>query len=406
MHVYMGIDWSTKKHDIVLLNEAGAIIARLTIPHQVEGFEQIETTRQQLGVRPTDCLVGMETAHNILIDYLWGHGYEQLFVIPPSVVNSSRGRYGSSGARSDQKDAQLLADILRTDRARLQPWRPDSLLTRQIRAKASLIHHLTKSVIRTSQRLRAVLIRYYPAALELFGGLTAQITLAFLLEYPTPQAAAELSYQAFTDFMTGRRYPYCKWPKQFVRLQRPQPQASRDTVQVFQTEMLLLAAQLLDLVRTNNAQKRELTHLFNQHPDNEIFASLPGAGALLAPSLLAKFGDDRERFPQPSSLQALAGTCPVTDASGKRRRVYFRRACDKEFRHIAQQWARSSLAKSVWANAYWLHVRPRVGYDNDAYRRLANRWLAIAWKLWQTRQPYDEAYHLQQRALRSKPQLS
>jgi hypothetical protein len=28
----MGIDWSAKKHDIVLLNEAGAIIARLTIP--------------------------------------------------------------------------------------------------------------------------------------------------------------------------------------------------------------------------------------------------------------------------------------------------------------------------------------------------------------------------------------
>jgi hypothetical protein len=44
-----------------------------------------------------------------------------------------------------------------------------------------------------------------------------------------------------------------------------------------------------------------------------------------------------------------------------------------------------------------------VGHDNDAYRRLANRWLAIAWKLWQTKQPYDEAYHLQQRLQRSKP---
>ncbi|MFQ6101903.1 MAG: hypothetical protein ACE5OS_11815 [Anaerolineae bacterium] len=34
---------------------------------------------------------------------------------------------------------------------------------------------------------------------------------------------------------------------------------------------------------------------------------------------------------------------------------------------------------------------------------LANRWLAIAWKLWQTRQAYDEAYHLRRCALRSKP---
>ena len=48
MSVYMGIDWSTKKHDIVLLNEAGAIIARQTIPHQVEGFEKLDEMRRQL----------------------------------------------------------------------------------------------------------------------------------------------------------------------------------------------------------------------------------------------------------------------------------------------------------------------------------------------------------------------
>jgi len=41
--------------------------------------------------------------------------------------------------------------------------------------------------------------------------------------------------------------------------------------------------------------------------------------------------------------------------------------------------------------------------DHHAYRCLGNRWLAIAWKLWQTGQTYDETYHLQQRALRSRP---
>jgi len=403
MNVFMGIDWSAKKHDIVILNEAGAIIARDIIPHKACGFQQLDEVRQSLAVSATDCLVGMETAHNILIDYLWGQGYNQVFVIPPTVVKSSRGRYGSSGSRSDQKDAQLLADILRTDRIRLQPWCPDSLLTRQIRAKVSLVHHLTKSVRRATERLRAILVRYFPAALELFGGLQAQITLAFLLEYSTPQAMAALSYEEFVDFTNGRRYPRRWLPKHYARMQRPQPQASLETVQVYQDEMRLLAQQCLDLVRTNRALKRELHQLFSQHPDHEIFASLPGAGQLLAPSLLAKFGDDRERFPEPSSVQALAGTCPVTDASGKRRVVKFRRSCDLEFRQIAQQWARASLGKSVWAQAYWDQVRPRAHHDNDAYRRLANRWLAIAWKLWQSGQPYDEAYHLQQRLQRSKP---
>ena len=101
--------------------------------------------------------------------------------------------------------------------------------------------------------------------------------------------------------------------------------------------MRLLARQLLNLVQTRLAQKRALTQLFKRHPDQEIFTSLPGAGELLAPALLAKFGDDRQRFPNPRSVQALAGTCPVTVASGKRRVVKFRQACDKEFRHTAHQ---------------------------------------------------------------------
>ena len=405
MSVYMGIDWSTKKHDIVLLNEAGAIIARQTIPHQAEGFEKLDKMRRELGVPIGECLIGMETAHNILIDFLWGQGYERVYVIPPSVVRSSRGRYGSSGARSDQRDARLLADILRTDCARLQRWRPDSLLTQQIRAKASLIHHLTQSVQRTRQRLRAILVRYYPGALGMFGSLTAQITLHFLRQYPNPQAVSQLSYGQFKDFARAHGYQRRWWPRQYARMQETYPVASETTVQVYQEEMELLAQQLLELVQTRLTQKRALTQLFKQHPDQAIFASLPGAGEILAPALLAKFGDDRERFPDPQSVQALAGTCPVTAASGKRRVVKFRRACDKEFRHIAHQWARASLGKSVWANAYWEQVRARVGYNNDAYRRLANRWLAIAWRLWKSRQIYDEAYHLQQRAQRSKPQV-
>ena len=373
------------------------------IPHQKSGFRQLDETREALDVPAAECLVGMETAHNVLIDYLWGQGYSQVYVVPPTVVKSSRGRYGNSGAKSDKMDARLLADILRTDRGRLQPWRPDSLLTRQLRAQVSLVGYLTKSIRRTAERLRANLLRYYPGALEIFGGLEAQVTLSFLLEYSTPQAMATMTYEQFLAFIRGRRYPRRAIPGQYAIMQRPYPEASVETVTVYADETTYLAQQLLELVQRKRALKRELDKQFQQHPDAPIFASLPGAGELLAPSLLAKFGDDRERFPTASSVQALAGTCPVTDASGKRRVVKFRHSCDKAFRQIAQQWARSSLRRSAWAPVYWEQVRARVSHDNDAYRRLANRWLAIAWKLWQTRQLYDEGYHLRQRLERSKP---
>jgi hypothetical protein len=99
----------------------------------------------------------------------------------------------------------------------------------------------------------------------------------------------------------------------------------------------------------------------------------------------------------------LAGTCPVTVKSGKKKWVKFRRGCNKEFRRIAQQFAMASKSRSGWAAAYWHEIRPRCHSDSHACRCLANRWLAIIWKLWQTRQAYDEDYHLQQRAQRRRP---
>jgi len=404
MPVYLGIDWSQDKHDAVMLNAAGSRLAQVTFPHSPEGFSRLEATRHVLGVRPQECLVGLETSHNLLVDFLWDREYSQVYVLPPKMVQRSRERYRLSGARSDPSDAFVIADVLRTDRGRLQPWFPDTLLTRQMRAKVSLIDHLTASTVRLSNRLRAVLLRYYPAAVYVFSELTTPLALSFIQTYPTPEAAAGLTFTEFQAFARQHRYPRPRaLVKPFARLQAPHPEANPQTILVYQGEAPLLAELVLSMVSAKKEALRELRGLFQQHPDAAIFSSLPGAGDFLGPALLAKFGDDRKRFPSSASVQALAGTCPVTKSSGKWKRVSFRYACDREFRRIAIQWARCSLRQSVWANAYYDRVRPHCRSRSHAYRCLANRWLAIAWKLWQTGQVYIEEYHLRQRALRSLP---
>jgi transposase len=131
-----------------------------------------------------------------------------VYVIPPSQVNGTRSRYGQSGARTDQSDAYLLADMLRTDRGRWQVWQPDHVLTRQLRSRVSWSMQLARQVVRLSNRLRAVLWRYYPAALAVFGGLDSQISLEFVRLYPTPQAAAELTLAELKAFAQRQRYTH------------------------------------------------------------------------------------------------------------------------------------------------------------------------------------------------------
>lgn len=406
MTIYIGIDWSECKHDVVCLNDAGAIIARQIIAHNPGGFAQLEALCHKLAVKPETCLVGLETAHNLLVDFLWVRGFSQVYIIPPVIVSASRGRYGASLAHDDARDARLLADLLRTDRARLQPWQPDSVLTRQMRAKVGLIQHLTEDKIRVENRLRAVLLRYYPTALDLFGGLSSLTTLSFIVEFNTPEALSRLSYEDFVAFAAQHHYHNRQGLlNSYARLQHLPLVADPDVVLAYQDEAALLAGQLQNTIRAKKQCLKDLQTLFARHPDRDIFASLPGTGDFLAPALLAKFGDDRRRFPSAASLQAVAGTSPVTKASGKSKQVVFRRACDREFRQIAQQWARCSLRDSVWANAYWQQVRPQCRSTHDAYRRLAHRWLAVAWKLWQSSETYSEAYHLEQRRLRNLPRV-
>lgn len=403
MEILIGIDWSEDHHHICIMNTAGAQLFLFKIAHTPKGFARLEAEMEKLGVAPSSCLVALETAHNLLVDFLWAHDYS-VYVIAPSVVSSSRGRFGSSGARTDFSEAILLADLLRTDRARFASWKPDGALVCQMRAKLGLINSLTNSITRYSNRLRAVLLRYYPQPLELFNDLTTQIGLQFLIAYPTPQAAQSLTYEQFSTFCREQGYTHPKRiPERYAHLQRSVPEPDPMMVLAYQEQTPFLAALLWTMVQRKLQAIREVQDLFAAHPDQPIFDSLPGAGDLLAPSLLVKFGDHRQRFPAPADVQALAGTCPVTIWSGKKKIIKFRRACDRDFRRIAQQFAICSVGESAWAAAYLHETLSRGKSKAHAYRCLANRWLAIIWKLWQTRQPYDEAYHLQQRALRRRP---
>jgi transposase len=402
MPIYLGIDWSHTHHDACFLDGQGQVLSRVTVPHSAEGLAALDASREKLGVSRADCRVGLETAYSIVIDFLWACEYPHIFVIPPGAVKGARRRYRQTNAHTDEADAWVIADLLRTDPGQLRPWHPDSELLRQMRAKVSLVLYLTQEITRLGNRLQAVLARYYPAALQVFHDPTSPINLHFLQAFPTPAAATTLTRETFTRFARAHRYRQSDTVLTacFARLQAAYPLASAATVAALHDEASWLARHLLASVEQKHTELRALQALFQQHPDHALFASFPGVGEFLAPALLVKFGDDRERFPDAASVQCLAGTCPVTEASGKRHQVRFRQAGDHEFRQIVQQWAIASLGRSTWAATYWQAVRPRCRSKSHAYRCLANRWLAIAWKCWHSRQPYDEAYHLQNRARR------
>lgn len=403
MKTIIGIDWSEEKHCVHLYNEAGALLARFEIRHSVSGFAQLADRLAKVNPEPANCLIAIETEHNLLVDFLHSRGYT-LYIIAPSVVKHSRGRQGSSGAKDDERDAQLLANILRTERSHFIPWQADGPLVRQMRYLLSWVDDLTELIVAQHNRLRAALLRYYPQPLTAFNSLLTAIALHFLATFPAPDDLQGLTLADFERFCRSNHYFRRDYIHvMFAHLQSPAPSLDVQLVPAYRSQVLFMANHLLSLTQQKKAAIEQVNQLFDQHPDAPIFASIPGAGALLAPKLLVMFGDHRHRYPYRSILPAIAGTSPVTLASGKSRYAKFRHACNRRYRQTVQLLARSSLSDSVWAAAYFNQALQRGMSKSHAFRCLANRWLHIIWSLWQKRQLYDEDYHLQRIAKQRQP---
>jgi len=117
------------------------------------------------------------------------------------------------------------------------------------------------------------------------------------------------------------------------------------------------------------------------HEDHEIFTSLPRAGKRLAPRLLAEIGDDRTRYENASSLQALGGTSPVLFQSGMYRKAHRRLGCIKPLRNALHQFAWQTTHSEPWARAYYQRKRAEGKSHTVALRALANVWVRIVRRL-------------------------
>ncbi len=243
------------------------------------------------------------------------------------------------------------------------------------------------SQTRLVNQLTACLKEYYPAALGLFGKLHQRTALVFLQAFPTPQQALGASEDEIAQVLTAGAHPYPKTKAARIRakLRLPHLEASEITVRAKSRLMLALVSQLLPLIQQIAEYDKEISRLFELHPDSAIFASLPGAATRVAPRLLAEWGDDRERHADASSVQALAGTSPVAVQSGNHARAHKRYACSKPLRNAMHQFARLSAQQEEWAAEYYRRKRKEGKTHSMAVRALGNQWVSRMSAQWRYR---------------------
>ena len=89
------------------------------------------------------------------------------------------------------------------------------------------------------------------------------------------------------------------------------------------------------------------------------------------------------------ALRAHIGTAPITKASGKRRLVQMRRACNSGLREAAYHWGRVSIQHDAGSAAFYRRLRARGHTHGRALRSVVDRWLRILVAMLRHRTLYD-----------------
>jgi Transposase/Transposase IS116/IS110/IS902 family len=395
VRLFVGDDWAEDHHDVEVMDEAGKVLAKRRLPEGVAGIAQLH---QLIGrhvpgdAEDAEVVIGIETDRGPWVAALVAAGYV-VFPVNPLQASRYRERHGVSGAKSDQGDSHMLADMVRTDSHQLRPAAGDSPEAGGIKVVARTHKTLIWERTRGVQRLRYQLREYFPAALEAFEDLDARDTLELLGKAPDPARAAKLTRaQVAAALKRARRRDIAGKTDAILAALRGehlgQPAALTAAYAATARSLVAVITTLNEQVKILEGQVED--H-FGRHPDAEIYQSQPGLGAILGARVLGEFGDDPHRYAGAKSRKNYGGTSPITRASGKKKVVAARFVHNDRLLDALMSWAFSSLNASPGARAFYDEQRAKGLEHNDALRRLANRLVGILHGCLKTRTLYDEA---------------
>ncbi len=314
---FTGIDWAAEVHAVCVMDAAGKIVAEFTIVHSAEGIATLIRRLARFG-DPAGMQIAIERPNGRLVDLLLEAGHP-VVPVKPDAIKAWREGEVLSGAKSDAGDAAVIAEYLRLRQHKLTVAVPYSGQTRALRAVVRTRGDLVQTRVATANQLTALLEASWPGAAVIFADIQSPIALAFLARYPTPESARHLGEKRMAAFCSSHHYTGRRTAAELLERLRSAPAgATGEALTVaLRDAVLALAAVLTALGAAIKNLDRSAAARLGEHPDGEIFTSLPRSGQISAAQMLAEWGDCRQACEHPDSVAALAGVSPVTRESGK-----------------------------------------------------------------------------------------
>ena len=387
--LWAGIDAGKRAHHCVVMDHEGTVVLSRRVDND-EGqlLDLIEEVITLTGGGPlvwaTDLNAG---GASLLIGLLEAHA-QQLLYIPGRIVHHAAATYRGDG-KTDAKDARIIADQARMRRD-LQPVRGADQASTDLGLLTAHRTDLTYDRVRMINRLRALLLEYFPA-LEAAFDYSKKAPLTLLTGYATPDALRRLGAVRLAAWLRARG---CRNSAAMADKALAAAHAQHTTLRTQATGAVLvarLAAKIKALDADVAALDAEIAEHLEQHPDAQILTSMPGFGPLLAATFIANTGD-LKAFGTADRLASMAGLAPAPHDSGRISGNHHRpRRYNRRLMRTCYLAALSSLKNSAASRTFYARKRTEGKSHKQALIALARRRLSTLWAMLRDRTTYRES---------------
>jgi len=398
---FVGIDWGTQAHQVCVLNAQGEQLGQRQVLHSATALEELLGWFEKLtGGARTSLAIAIEVPRGPLVETLLERGLT-VFSLNPKQLDRFRDRYFPAGAKDDRRDAFVLGSALRTDRHCFRMVRRDDPQILRLRDLSRLDEELGVNFRRYACQLREQLQRYYPQLLVLCPQADEPWLWSLLEAAPDAAKGRRLSEARMEKLLHAHRVRRLRAADVVAQLRTPGFTLVPGTVEAASEHAVLLIPHLRLLAQQRAALAGRIEAVLEelageptsdgekpQHRDVTILRSLPGAGRVVAATMLAEAAQALAEKDY-HALRAYAGVAPLTRQSGKHRSVQMRYSCNARMRNATYHWARVSVQHDAVSREHYRQLRARGHSHGRALRGVADRLLAVLCAMLRSRTLFD-----------------
>ncbi len=399
---FVGVDWASETHHVCVLDVHGEKLGERGFSHGGAGLAEMAAWILGLTKTAAEAVhVAIEVPHGPVVESLIEHGFA-VYAINPKQLDRFRDRFSPAGAKDDSRDAQVLADALRTDPRCLRRLAPVDPLVIELREWSRIAEDLSQERTRLANRVREQLWRYFPQILDITDDIAHPWFLELWALLPTPDKARRVREATVARLLKRHRIRRIDAAGVLDRLRAPPLVVAAGTIEAATAHIKAVAARLA-LVNRQLRQAHDRLDRFTERlaasgdaapgqnaeqRDVTILASLPGVGRIVLATLLAEAFDPLQRRDY-HALRCLSGVAPVTKRSGKSKIVIRRLAAHRRLCNAVYHWARVAVQHDPTSRAKYAALRQRGHGHARALRSVADRLLAVACAMLQDQTLFD-----------------